>query len=651
MAASAGSADWRRFRWSPRRAFEAKAGAFCGNGNHLLIVAMSEPQRASDVAPTRSTVPDQQTPAAFFEAGLKLMHAGQFQAAEQCGRQALAIDAAHADSLHLMGLLSLLAKQPVVAIEWFALAIRANPEVADYFFNLANALRQEKRIDEAIKSLDRALTLQPRHAEGWYAMGELLQQQKRLDEAVMSFDMALKANASWREAANASGLLYFETRRFQEAIARFTRSLEIDPNQPGAFNYISRCHWALRQFEDALADGYKAIALAPDNPELNKNLGLLLQKLDRHEEALTWFDKALALRADFSPALNDRSTSLFALRRIDEAFADIDRAIAADPQCADYPWNKALLQLLMGDFDGWMGREWGRKSAIVNFVERPFAKPRWFGEEPLAGKTVLLHSDEGLGDTIQYARYATLVAQRGARVILEVQDALHPLLSGLDGVSLCLPKTIDGPLPDFDLHCPLSGLPLAFATRLETIPAARSYLPSPPQARLEEWGARLGPHDKLRAGLVWSGNPDHSNDRSRSTSLQTVAAILDPRVRFFSLQKEPRPDDRATLLERSEIVDLTAYLTDFVETAALVSCLDLVITVDTSVAHLAAALGRPTWILLPFTPDYRWLLERDDSPWYPTVRLFRQDERRDYAPVVERVREELNGFVAAFKPG
>jgi tetratricopeptide (TPR) repeat protein len=610
---------------------------------------MSEPQRASDIAPPRSTAAGQQTPAALFEAGLKLMQAGQFQAAEQCGRRALAIDAFHADSLHLMGLLSLLAKQPELAVEWFALAIRANSEVADYFFNLGNALRQQDRLDEAIKSLDRGLTLQPGHAEGWYAMGEMLQQQKRLDEAIMSYDMALKAKASWREAANASGLLCFETSRYHEAIARFTRSLELEPNQPGAFNYISRCHWGLRQFEDAFAYGCKAIALAPDNPELNKNLGLLLQKLDRHEEALTWFDKALALRADFAPALNDRSTSLFALRRIDEAFADIDRAIAADPQCGDYPWNKALLQLLTGDFDGWKGREWGRTSAIVNFVDRQFAKPRWFGAEPLAGKTVLLHSDEGLGDTIQYVRYATLVAQRGARVILEVQDALHPLLSALDGVSLCLPKTAYDLLPDFDLHCPLSGLPLAFGTRLETIPAARSYL-SPPQARAEEWRARLGPHDRLRAGLVWSGNPDHSNDRSRSMPLQTMTAILDPGVHFFSLQKQPRSDDRAVLAEQTGIVDLTAHLTDFMETAALVSCLDLVIAVDTSVAHLAAALGCPTWILLPFTPDYRWLLGRDDNPWYPTVRLFRQDQRRDYAPVLDRMRKALQSLIAAFEP-
>ena len=606
-----------------------------------------KPIRASDTLPTLSSAPDKDTPAAFFEAGLRLLQAGQFQAAEQCGRQALMLDADHADSLHLMGLLSLLANQHALAVEWFAQAIRQNPDIADYFFNLANALQEQGRIEEAIKSFDRGLMLQPTYAEGWYAMGELLQQQKRFDEAIMSYDLALKHNASYWQAANASGLLYFETMRYGEALACFTRSTEIDPSQAGAFNHVSQCNWALRRYEDALESGFKAIALAPENPELNKNVGLLLQKLDCHEEAIAWLDKALVLRPDFAPALNDRSTSLFALRRIGEAFAAIDRAIAVDPACADYHWNKALLQLLIGDFKGWRGREWGRRCTLVNFVDRKFAEPQWFGEEPIAGKTILLHGDEGLGDTIQFCRYARLVAARGARVILEVHDALHPLLSGLDGVAACLPKSADA-LPDFDLHCPLSALPLAFNTQLEAIPAASSYLPPLPDGRTQEWKARLGAHDKLRVGLVWSGNPGHSNDRSRSTTLRAMSALLDSNARFYSLQKEPRPEDKATLTERSEIVDLTQHLTDFVETAALVSCLDLVVTVDTSVAHLAAALGRPTWILLPFTPDYRWLLGRDDSPWYPTVRLFRQDEAYDYARVLDRVRRELDALIAAF---
>jgi hypothetical protein len=240
-----------------------------------------------------------------------------------------------------------------------------------------------------------------------------------------------------------------------------------------------------------------------------------------------------------------------------------------------------------------------------------------------------------------------MVAARGARVILAVQDALYPLMSGLTGVSHCLPLS-DVRLP-FDMYCAISSLPLAFGTTLETIPSATPYLPSCAESRLQVWERRLGSHDRLRVGLVWSGNPQHKNDHNRSIPLHMLAQILDIDATFVSLQKDVRPDDEATLLERTEIADLTGHLADFTETAALVSCLDLVITVDTSVAHLAGAMGRPTWILLPYTPDYRWMLDRNDSPWYPTVRLFRQDEKREYRSVLDRVRTELAAQVAKFR--
>jgi tetratricopeptide (TPR) repeat protein len=606
-------------------------------------------RRAARQAGKAPSPPRLETPAAWFEAGLRMLQAGQIAEAEQCGRQALNLDQGHADSLHLMGMLCVASKQYDLAIEWFAMAIRQNPAVGDYFANLGMALQRKERFDEAIKSYDRALVINPGQADIWFRMGEILQQQKRPDEAVLSFDQALKLKPGNREAANASGLLHFEAKRYEEAMARFTRSTEIDPSQSGAFNFISRCQWPLRRFDEALVNGRKAHDLAPDNPDIIKNVGLILQKLEQHEEALAWFDKALALRPDFPSALNDRATTLFALRRIDEAFAALDRAVALDPECADYHWNRALFRLLVGNFDqGWQGREWGRKCALVGFVDRKFEKPHWFGEEPVAGKTILLHSDEGLGDSIQYSRYAPMVAKLGARVILEVEAPLHPLLTGMEGVSLCLPKITGVELPAFDLHCPLGVLPLAFKTRLETIPASPCYLPRLPEARLSAWRDRLGAHDRLRVGLVWSGNPLNGNDRNRSTSLRKMSAIFDDCARFYSLQKEPRPEDRATLLERGDVIDLTGHLTDFVETGALISNLDLVVTVDTSVAHLAAALGRPTWILLPHTPDYRWLLGRDDSPWYPSVRLFRQDESRDYTSVLARVRDELATLIAAF---
>jgi hypothetical protein len=226
-----------------------------------------------------------------------------------------------------------------------------------------------------------------------------------------------------------------------------------------------------------------------------------------------------------------------------------------------------------------------------------------------------------------------------------VQEAARPLLSGVAGVAECLPKSI-AEFPAFDLHCAISSLPLAFGTRLETIPAGSAYLPAPAESRGQVWEDRLGLRRALRVGLVWSGNPNHKNDFNRSMPLRTLTRILDADATFVSLQKDPRPQDKAVLLERTDIVDLTEHLTDFAETAALVSCLDLVITVDTSVAHLAAALGRPTWIMLPYVPDWRWLLDRDDNPWYPSVRLFRQTETREYDSVLDRVRAELRTLIA-----
>jgi hypothetical protein len=272
----------------------------------------------------------------------------------------------------------------------------------------------------------------------------------------------------------------------------------------------------------------------------------------------------------------------------------------------------------------------------------------WLGETSIAGKTILIYADEGMGDAIQLARYLPMLAALGARVVLRVHEALQPLLSGVAGVSLCVTNNSTDALPPFDTYCPMLSLPLAFETRLDTIPAGTDYLPHPAADSISVWNDRLGPHDKLRVGLVWSGNPDHTNDRNRSIPLDVLARILDVDATFVSLQKDLRSGDKS-ILEKTDIVDLTADITDFSETAALLCCLDLVITVDTSVAHLAAALGRPTWILLPHPPDYRWLLDRDDSPWYPTARLFRQAETRDYASVLDRVRTELVALSASYR--
>jgi hypothetical protein len=331
------------------------------------------------------------------------------------------------------------------------------------------------------------------------------------------------------------------------------------------------------------------------------------------------------------------------LHRFAEAIAAYQRVLVLDPANAAAECDLAQLHLLTGDFEaGWAGRE-ARWKLATTYPK--FSQPMWLGQEPVDGKTLLVYADEGMGDSIQFARYVPELTARGARVILVVEAPVVPLLSGFSDIAQCIAKPLGTP-PAYDMHCPMCSLPFAFGTRLDSIPSATSYVPKPPEDRVRAWQERLGPRTKLRVGLIWSGNPLHGNDHNRSLPLGLLIPLLDTDATFVSLQRDPRPGDRVVLSERGDIRDFTADLTDFSETAALMSCLDLVITVDTGAAHLSAALGRPTWILLPYTPDYRWLLDREDSPWYPTVRLFRQTESREYESVLDRVRDELKTLIS-----
>ena len=566
------------------------------------------------------------------------MRAGRPLDAQLCCQEALAADPNHADSLHLMGLLSCDARQYDLAVEWIARAIRQQPR-AEYLSTLGTTLRQLGRLDEALKALDKAVQLEPEDAGLWINLGAVLVDLKRSNEALLAFQHVLTLDPLHWDAAWRSGFLLHGLGRGEEALSCLNLSDRLRPNQAIILETRAIVLHRLKRSQEALADNKRAHALNPGNANICNNIGAILQSRGRDQEALPWFDKALALRPDHLIACTNKASSLQQFHRFDEAAAIYRHMKTIDPACAQADWDLSLLQMLNGHFEaGWAGREARWKAHAVIYPK--VSQPMWLGEESIEGKTILICSDEGLGDAIQFARYVPMVAARRARVILVVDDAAYPLLSALPGVSQSFPKSA-GTLPAFDLHCAMSSLPLAFGTRLDTIPSERSYLPAPAPSRVQAWEERLGRHGRLRVGLVWSGNPDHSNDHNRSVPLRTLSRILDVDAAFVSLQKDPRPGDAAVLRERTDIIDLTAHLTDFTETAALVSCLDLVITVDTSVAHLAGALGCPTWILLPYTPDYRWLLDRDDSPWYPTVRLFRQTETRDYAEVVDRVRIEL----------
>jgi hypothetical protein len=338
-------------------------------------------------------------------------------------------------------------------------------------------------------------------------------------------------------------------------------------------------------------------------------------------------------------ALVNRGVTLHDLKRFDEALASHNRAIALRPDHADAHFFGGLSRLLAGDFGrGWIEYEWRRKGASTGPSRRDFAQPLWLGGAEIAHKTVLLHSEQGFGDTIQFCRYAPLVAARGARVILEVEEPLRGLLTGLAGTARVVAK--GERLLDFDLRCPLLSLPLAFGTQLETIPSAGPYLRAPDQA-LVKWGARLPIKRRPRIGIAWAGNAKHIRDRERSIDLRGLLPLMDADATFVSLQKEVRAADMETLKQSADIIHFGHELESFSDTAALISHLDLVISVDTAIAHLAGALGRPVWILLNYVPDWRWLLDRDDSPWYPSARLFRQSETREWNSVIARVGDAL----------
>lgn len=545
----------------------------------------------------------------------------------------------------MLGVLCFHAQQPDAAVEWIGRAVRQAPK-AEYLLSLAAVLERQGRLEDARRHYSQASSLRPDDAGLWNHLGNLLWQIGRKDEAVLHLQRALKLNPQYWEAAHNCGMLLLELGRHADAVKCFDAAEKLNPSA-ALYQMRAVCLSAVNRFEEAQAEYERSIALDPSLAETHNNLGLLHWRFDRLEQAFACFDRALALRPDFHAVLNNKAVVLLHLQLLDEAFATLQRSLAAAPNDAQTLFYLATLQLLTGDFErGWLAREARWRLPSVGLVDRGFSQGLWNGDQPLEGKTILLHSDEGLGDAIQFARYVPMVAALGARVILEVEPPIQQCLGGIAGVAECVGRSSS---PAFDLHCPLGTLPLAFGTRLDTIPLAQGYVPAPPAGCVKAWDDRLGPRDRFRVGLAWAGNPDHKNDHNRSMALRMLAPLLDCGVQFVSLQKGVRDQDRAFLAERRDIADLTQHLTDFNETAALMSCLDLVISVDTSVAHLAGALEVPVWTMLPFNPDWRWLLSRSDSPWYQSMRLFRQPKRGDWASVVGDVCRELESLVAAWR--
>lgn len=483
--------------------------------------------------------------------------------------------------------------------------ITVDPARAHY--SRAIAFEKAKQFDQAAASYKKSLQINPGMVKAALRLGILRVQQQQYKEALASFNHALAHKPDYAEAHCSRGIVLRRMKRFDEALACQDRAIALKPDFGNAHHCRATTLLDLKRYEEAAASAASAVKLDPDNPHIHHALGSALHALGKLE-----------------PALNS-----------------YDRALAHDPEMAACQWNRSLALLLKGDYRrGWPAYEWRwRYKDIPTYkLRRDFPEPRWTGQEPLEGKTIFLYPEQGLGDTLQFCRYAPLLKARGATVLLEAPDALHGVLASLDGVDRLLHK--GGKRPSFDFQCPLLSLPLSFGTAVQTIPARIPYLRSDPR-KAARWIQLLGPRRKPRVGLVWSGSPKHTGDHDRSIALADFQRALPGGCEYISLQKELRKADAAVLQAQSVIRDVSAQLTDFSDTAALCEVLDLVISVDTSVAHLAGALGKPVWILLPLVPDWRWLLGRDDSPWYPGARLYRQAKRGDWSAALEKIRTDV----------
>jgi tetratricopeptide (TPR) repeat protein len=464
-------------------------------------------------------------------------------------------------------------------------------------------------------------------------------------EAQRLYRAILKRAPVHADALHLLGLSLCQTGRHTEALTFLSRALLQRPQWVEALINRGNALQELGQPERALADFDAALALQPDHPEALGNRGVTLYALGRLEEAVADYDRALARRPAYPEALHNRGNALRALNRNGEAIACFEAALALQPDDAEARLHLAMSHLLEGDYPAaWPDYQWRWKTRQYAPQRRVFPQPEWLGHRALDGRTILVHAEQGYGDTLQFCRYVAPLRDLGATVVLEVQPALKRLLQGLEGSGRVLAR--GEPLPDFDVHCPLLSLPGAFDTTLATIPARLPYLSADP-ALTADWAGRLGARESMRVGLVWSGNPTHLNDHNRSAPLADYAEVLALPCAFVSLQKALRKMDQEELRRRPQILHFGERLADFADTAAVAAQLDLVITVDTAVAHLAGAMGKPTWVLLPYAPDWRWLLERRDSPWYPGMRLFRQTAPGDWRGVMAEVAAELRALAGS----
>jgi tetratricopeptide (TPR) repeat protein/glycosyltransferase involved in cell wall biosynthesis len=548
--------------------------------------------------------------AASNNLGTILAQEGALDDARSHFQHAIALEADYGEAHNNLGLLCVESRDYAGAVKHFERAVRLSPRNAAWQNNLGNALVEVFRFADACVAYDQAVAADPRNADAWSNRGLALRGLREPGRAIESLEHALKLNPSHINALSNLGVILKEERRYATAIATLRR----------------------------------AIDLSPRHPALLANLASVYERTGDHEEVRRWAQRAVDVDPDYPESYNLLANMEMEAGRYDAAEALYLDVVRRDAHNRNANWNLALIWLLRGDFArGWKQFEWRKRLQAVVFDHGDYGPNEWSGGD-LTGCTILLHSEQGMGDAIQFVRYVPLLKARGARqVIVECPLPIVSLLEHARGVDRVVPR--GATLPPYDVHANLMSLPGALGTTLDTVPADVPYLAVAPRPVRD-----LVPRAPacLTVGFVWTGNPSHARDYLRSVPLERFLRLADrPGVRFVSLQKGDSAEAELAAARSPAIVNLAPHLADFRDTAAAIDALDLVISVDTSVAHLAGALGKTTWLLLPHVPDFRWMVERADSPWYPSMRLFRQATPRDWDPVFDAVERELDALAAA----
>ncbi len=584
---------------------------------------------------------------AWHSLGLALQGRGELPQASDAHRRALEIRPDRADSHYQLGLALAGQGQRPQAAAHFRQAVQLQPAHAEALAHLGLVLAEQGRRGEAISYFQQALLLRPESAPTYHNLGVALAQEQRLPEAVESLEKSLQFQPDYVEACYALGCVFQQQGRRVDAIARFRDCLKVQPGHAGACNNLGLALTEERSPHEAVVLLQQATRLQPQMKEAHNNLGLAYTDLGRFAEAEASFGRALALDPAYAEGHANLGNAYKEQGQLEEALACYEHALRLAPQTVSSRYNRSLALLQKGDYEqGWPEYEWRWRRPQT--PSRPFQKPRWDGAAG-EGKTVLLWCEQGLGDAIQFVRYASLVKQRVGRVILECPPMLVPLFSSCPGVDQAVAE--GQPLPDFDAQAPLLSLPALCGTTLANVPAEVPYMRVEP-SRIDGWRARLPGVEGLRVGVVWQGNPRHGWDRHRSAPLACLEPLArQPGVRLVSLQKGPGREQIEAMARRFEVLDLGGELDEsggaFVDTAAVMQVLDLVVTVDTAAAHVAGALGVPVWLALSRIADWRWMCARDDTPWYPSMRLFRQERLGDWNTVFARMANQLRELLKA----